>query len=73
MNNNMRKFRLKKEFTQGQVANKLDIAVSTYNMMENGKRKVSLAKAKKLEKILDASIDELFFKNNIHNEQNKTS
>lgn len=61
MKNLLKFYREKCGVTQQQIADKLEIAVSTYNMLENGKRNVSLSKAKKLSIILNASIDELFF------------
>lgn len=66
MNNAMKEYRVKKNYTQLQVAEKLGIAVSTYNMIENGKRGVSLQLAKKLSIIFDASIDEIFFGKSVH-------
>lgn len=58
--NRLRLYRMRKRLTQKQVAEMLGIATSTYNMIENGKRRVSLQRAKQLERILDAEIDELF-------------
>lgn len=60
MINRLRIYRMRKRLTQKQVAEMLGIATSTYNMIENGKRRVSLQRAKQLERILDAEIDELF-------------
>ncbi len=64
MANRLRIYRLRKRFTQKQMAEMLGIATSAYNMIENGKRKVSLQRAKQLEQILDAGIDELFLEIN---------
>ncbi len=58
--NRLRIYRMRKRLTQKQVAEMLGIATSTYNMIENGKRRVSLQRAKQLEIILGAGIDELF-------------
>lgn len=59
----MKYFRIKNKLTQEEVAKKLDVLTSTYNMLENNKRKISLEIAKKLEGIFNATIDEIFFKN----------
>lgn len=58
-------------YTQEDMAEKLDVVVSHYNMMENGKRKISLDFAKKIADIFGKSIDEIFFADNFHNMTNK--
>lgn len=60
MRNRLKLHRMRNRLTQRQLAEMLGIATSTYNMIENGKRGVSLQRAKKLEEILGAKIDELF-------------
>lgn len=60
MENRLRLHRMRNRLTQRQLADMLGIATSTYNMIENGKRGVSLQRAKQLEEILGAKIDELF-------------
>lgn len=67
----MKFYRQKNNLTQEQIAKKLGISVSAYNMIENGNRGISLLRAKQLEKILNVSIDEIFFDNRFHNKQNK--
>ncbi|WP_017752478.1 helix-turn-helix transcriptional regulator [Clostridium tyrobutyricum] len=67
----MKFYRQKNNLTQEQIAKKLGISVSAYNMIENGNRGISLLRAKQLEKILNVSIDEIFFDNKFHNKQNK--
>lgn len=66
MNNKMKSYREKANFTQKQMAEKLGIAVSTYNMMENGRRGISLLTAKKTSLLLNTSIDKLFFNDCVH-------
>lgn len=61
MNNLMKKYREQKGMTQQQIADKLEISVSSYNMIENGKRGVSVIMAKNISVILEKSIDEIFF------------
>lgn len=66
MNSLIKKYREKAQLTQQQMADKLKITVSSYNMMENNKRGISLIMAKKISCILDASIDDIFFSNTVH-------
>ena len=61
MSNNMKRYRNKQGFTQIYVANELNMSVSAYNMIENGKRGISLLLAKKISDFFGVSIDELFF------------
>ncbi|MCH3962947.1 MAG: helix-turn-helix transcriptional regulator [Clostridium sp.] len=67
----MKFYRQKSNLTQEQIAKKLGISVSAYNMIENGNRGISLLRAKQLEKVFNVSIDEIFFDNNFHNKQNR--
>jgi len=60
LRNRLKIHRMKNRLTQKQLAQMLGIATSTYNMIENGKRRVSLQRAKQLEEILGTKIDELF-------------
>ncbi|MFL0198425.1 helix-turn-helix transcriptional regulator [Clostridium sp. WILCCON 0269] len=69
-NNKMKFYRQKNNLTQEEMASKLCISVSAYNMIENGNRGISLLRAKQLEEIFNATIDEIFFNNNFHNKQN---
>lgn len=66
MNNAMKQYRERIGLTQSQMAEQLGIAVSTYNMIENGKRGVSVIFAKKISLLLNTSIDNLFFKDVVH-------
>lgn len=63
MNNKMKYYRNLKSMTQKQCADKLKIAVSTYNMIENNNRGISLILAKKISKLFEKSIEEIFFAN----------
>lgn len=56
--------------TQEQMAEKLDIVVSHYNMMENGKRRVSLSHAKRIAEIFNKTIEEIFFTHEFHEMRN---
>ncbi|WP_368490795.1 helix-turn-helix transcriptional regulator [Clostridium sp. BJN0013] len=66
----MKFYRQKNNLTQEETAKKLGISVSAYNMIENGNRGISLLRAKELEKIFKATMDEIFFNNSFHNKQN---
>lgn len=66
MNNRMKYYREKKGLTQQVMAQKLGVAVSTYNMLENGKRGISLPIAKNISLLLDSTIDAIFFDNIVH-------
>lgn len=52
--------RLQKGITQLEMSIKLGIAVSTYNMYENGQRKIPSHIAKNIANILDLSVNDLF-------------
>lgn len=66
MNNLIKQYREKAGLTQHDMAKQLKIAVSTYNMIENGKRGISLYNAKRISVLLKVSIDDLFFKTFVH-------
>jgi transcriptional regulator with XRE-family HTH domain len=59
LKNRLRIHRMRNKLTQSQMADMLGIAASTYNMIENGKRRIDLQRAKQLEEILGVSADEL--------------
>lgn len=67
----MKFYRQKNNLTQEEVATILGISVSAYNMIENGNRGISLVRAKQLENVFNATINEIFFNNEFHKEQNK--
>lgn len=69
MNNSMKVYRNNLGYTQQYVAKKLGITVSSYNMIENGRRNPSLVLAKKISLIFEATIDEIFFNSDVHNKQ----
>ncbi|NFF80412.1 helix-turn-helix transcriptional regulator [Clostridium botulinum] len=66
MNNLIKEYRKRACLTQQYMADKLGMAVSAYNMIENGKRGISLINAKKISILLNTSIDELFFSKIVH-------
>lgn len=69
MNNFMKSYRNNLGYTQQYVAEKLGITVSSYNMIENGRRNPSLILAKKISLLFETTIDEIFFSDNVHNKQ----
>lgn len=52
--------RIIKKLTQNDMAKKLDIAVSTYNMYESGKRNIPLKIANRIAFILNVDRNEIF-------------
>lgn len=68
--NRLKELREEKGLTQERMAVMLGVSIGHYNMMENGKRNVSLGFAKMLSSIFGRSIEEIFFDDNIHIERN---
>lgn len=56
----VKEYRKKKGYTQKELAEKLGIKQNSYSDKENGKRGFNVKELLLLEKILDASISELF-------------
>lgn len=63
MNNKMKYYRNSQNMTQKECAKNLGIAVSTYNMIENNNRGVSLILAKRISNLFNKTIEEIFFAN----------
>lgn len=57
---NLSELRLANDMTQQEMANKLTIAVSTYNMYENGTRNVPMKVATGIAKLLGVELDDIF-------------
>ena len=53
-------YRKEKDYTQKDMAEKLDIALATYQRWENNPEEFRMGKALELTKILDVSLEELF-------------
>ena len=53
-------YRKEKNYTQKDMARKLDIALATYQRWENNPKEFRMGKALELTKILDVSLEELF-------------
>lgn len=60
MRKSIEELRKTKDILQIEMAKALDIPVSTYNMYENGKRKVPREIAYKIARILEVEIEEIF-------------
>lgn len=63
MNNKMKYYRISQNMTQKECASKLGIAISTYSMIENNNRRISLEFADKISRLFGKSIEEIFFAN----------
>lgn len=55
----LKRIRTEKGFSQGEIAEKVGIAKSTYSLYENGKRKPDIEKIKKIIKALETTSNEL--------------
>ncbi|WP_234124819.1 helix-turn-helix transcriptional regulator [Clostridium hydrogenum] len=60
MKNKVKEYREKCGFTQGQLAENVDVSRQTVNSLENGKYNPSIFLAHKLAKIFDVAIEDLF-------------
>jgi len=58
--NQVKKFRKKKDITQAQLAEKAEVSRQTINAIETGKYDPSLELALKLSKIFEAKTEKLF-------------
>lgn len=56
----IRAARIQKNIKQHDIANELDMSQSTYSLIENGKREISLNELMTLRDLLDINIDYLF-------------
>lgn len=52
--------RVEKGLTQPQIAKLLDMAVSTYNLKENGTREFSMSECIQIMKILECTFEDIF-------------
>ena len=59
-NEKLKEIRIEKKLSQKQIAEKLEIAISTYADWEQGRRQPKPEDIKKIIKILKISADELF-------------
>jgi len=57
-----------KRFTQKVMADKLNISLSFYVKIEQGKRNPNLGLAQKIAEILETTVEEIFFKPKRHDE-----
>ncbi len=60
LKNNLKKVRVKKGFTQVQVAEKAQLSERGYQYIETGKRLPNVMIAQKLALVLNATVEELF-------------
>ena len=56
---NVKEYRIKRGYTQEQIAELLNIKQNTYSNKENGKRAFTIEEIRKLKRILNTTYDEL--------------
>lgn len=61
VNNNVKRIRIKKGYTQEELANILSISASYLSKIERGEKEPSLQLAVKMARKLDCLLDDLFF------------
>lgn len=64
MRSKLKRLREIANLTQEDMAAKLEMSVSGYNLIENGKRRMQLDVAKKISDIFGLTIEEIFFDDN---------
>ena len=60
MNKTIKTLRIEKGISQTDMAQRLELPISTYNTYENGNRKVPEAIANKIAKILNVKVEDIF-------------
>ena len=61
INNKMKESRTNKGYSQGELAKLIGVSRQTINMIENGEYNPTLALCIKICKVLDKTLDELFW------------
>ncbi|HGH0915697.1 MULTISPECIES: helix-turn-helix transcriptional regulator [Bacillus] len=61
--NNIKKYRKIKGFSQSELANMVNVARQTINLLENNKYNPSLSLCIKIAKVLDTDLNTLFWEN----------
>ena len=72
MKRSLKELRARKNLTQVDMAERLDISVQTYNFWENNFQKLSIEKATKVATVLDVTLDDIFFKVELENNSSKS-
>ena len=65
--NNLRRYRLKQNITQEQLAEKVGISTSFYANLERGKKSMSIKTLRDLSDALEVSVDFILYENNTRN------
>lgn len=65
--NNIRKYRLKQNLTQEQLAERVGISTSFYANLERGKKSMSIKTLRDLSDALEVSVDFILYENNTRN------
>lgn len=68
---NLKAYRIKYNLTQEDMASKLGISIVAYRNKENGHNQFTLAEAKIISDLFNASITEIFFENNVYTKETK--
>lgn len=71
MNIKLRAKRVEKGMNQTELANKLNMCLSTYSMKETGKIDFTLSEIQDLMYYLDCEFDDIFFKKEVANKGDK--
>ena len=61
--NNIKKYRKIKGFSQSELANMVNVARQTINLLENNKYNPSLSLCIKIAKVLDTDLNTMFWEN----------
>lgn len=59
--NSLKSFRVKFGLTQKDLADKLDISVTSYSLKETGKSQFTLKEAKEIANLFNSTIDNVFY------------
>jgi len=68
---NLKAYRIKHDLTQEDMCFKLGISIVAYRNKENGHNQFTLAEAKTISDIFNASIMEIFFENEVYTTETK--
>lgn len=66
INKKIKMYRLAKDINQEDLANLLNITLTTYNKKETGKAEFTLSQAKKIADFFNTTIDDLFFNSEVN-------
>ena len=67
MKRSLKELRARKNLTQGDMAEALDVSIQTYNFWENNFPKISIEKATRVASVLGVTLDDIFFEVELEN------